>query len=216
ESAGSAALARVRPLHSKSFAHSFNFLDAKFDGGSLEITLLDSNPPIPGDIHSKAVLILAKFTAELLGDTRLSLPVVCIMAKKKQLSNDLKQTIVNLALRGKSLREIGTTVNKSHATVHIPVTPVIHVEISYLVFSQIKSPAELCIMLTVNLTLFGSITAVSKSVLLHLFVSPNHMAQLFESTSDRYRNVIQSTIHFASLLSLPPDLMIIRLIWYYT
>ena len=39
------------------------------------------------------------------------------MGKVKELSSDLKDVIINLALRGYSLRKIGQTVNKSHSTV---------------------------------------------------------------------------------------------------
>lgn len=39
------------------------------------------------------------------------------MSKRKELSEDLKNVIVNMALRGYSLRRIGREVNKSHSTI---------------------------------------------------------------------------------------------------
>ena len=46
-----------------------------------------------------------------------AITLLCEMAKRKQLTEDLKKIIVALALKGKSLREIGETVGKTHSTV---------------------------------------------------------------------------------------------------
>ncbi|KAJ4445117.1 hypothetical protein ANN_06918 [Periplaneta americana] len=43
------------------------------------------------------------------------------MGKSKELSSELKKTIVRLALKGYSLREIGNIVNKSHSTIQYVV-----------------------------------------------------------------------------------------------
>ncbi|PSN55696.1 hypothetical protein C0J52_09016 [Blattella germanica] len=39
------------------------------------------------------------------------------MGKKKELSDDLKPVIINLALKGYSMGKIANLVNKSHSTV---------------------------------------------------------------------------------------------------
>ena len=39
------------------------------------------------------------------------------MSKRKELSDNLKNVIVNMALRGYSLRRIGREFNKSHSTI---------------------------------------------------------------------------------------------------
>ena len=39
------------------------------------------------------------------------------MGNRKELSEDLKQTMVNIALKGYSLPKIGQLVNKTHSTV---------------------------------------------------------------------------------------------------